>query len=649
MRTEVGRIAEAVEAPADEPTAFQRETGRLATRIGWAVAALVAVVAVLQLLVGGLSVLDTFLTAVALAVAAVPEGLPVVLTLALAFGTRRMLDRRALVRSLPVVEIMGATDVICTDKTGTITEGRMVVRRFSTLAGEVDAGDLRPGEAAEPFHTALLASGLCNNAYRNPDGGYAGDPTEAALLALAERAGAGLDGYERTAEVPFTSERRMMSVGVRRPGEADGLVLTKGAPETVLALCTSVMTPEGAAPLDGHQRELLLEQTHAMAGEALRVLALAFREQPAEAAPLEEGLTFVALAALSDPPRAEAAPSIEAADRAGIRVVMITGDNGRTAAAIAREVGLEGRTIEARELDALDEGGLRLEVGRTSIFARAEPRHKVAILRALRQDHEVVVMTGDGVNDAPALRNADVGVAMGIKGTDVARDASGLVLLDDNFATIITAVEEGRRISRNIRKFVNYLLTGNLAEVLVVLAATTLGYLPITAVQILWINLVTDSGPAVALAVDPASRGQMRDPPRRGAILGRSMAFLVGSAGAIVAIILLATFFVALRLWDLETARTMTFTGFVLQEYLRLLVIRLQEGMPLLTNRWLWAAVSTSLLLQLCILYTDAGSAAFGTVALGPEHWGVLAAGLAAGFLATVPVSRAVVRRLGPL
>ena len=651
MRTEVGGIAAEVQTASDEPTVFQREVQRLASRIGWAVAGLIAVVASLQLLTGDLSLLETFITAVALAVAAVPEGLPVVLTLTLAFGTRRMLERKALVRSLPVVEVVGAAEVICTDKTGTVTEGRMTVRRLSTASEDLEAQDIAGGEHAEPVGISLLIAGLCNNARRRPDHGYAGDPTETALLEFAERGGAPLERYERTGEIPFTSERRMMSVAVAQPGEAGSLMLTKGAPEAVLPLCAAVRTPGGVEPLTDERRMELLEKAYGQAGQALRVLALAYKTPAAQQGEdmAEEGLTFAAFGAMSDPPRPEAALAIEAARRAGIRVVMITGDNSRTAAAIGGEVGLEGRAIEARELDGLDEAELRRTVGDTSIFARAEPRHKVMILRALKEDHDVVLMTGDGVNDAPALHNADVGVAMGIKGTDVARDTSDMVLLDDNLATIVSAVEEGRRIFRNIKKFVNYMLTGNLAEVLVILVATVFGHLPVTAVQILWINLVTDSGPAIALASDPAPQGAMREPPRHGAVLGRSMAALVGGVGVVKALILLATFFVGLNLWDLETARTMTFTGFVVQEYLRLLVIRVHEGMPLCTNRWLWAAVSFSLLMQVFIVYTPIGSAAFGTVPLGFEQWGMLLAGLGVGFVATVSVGKLVVRRFGPL
>ena len=648
MRTEVGSIAAEVQTTEEEPTVFQREISRLAARIGWAVAVLIGIVAVLQLVTGDLSLLETFITAVALAVAAVPEGLPVVLTLALAFGTRRMLERKALVRSLPVVEIVGAAEVICTDKTGTVTEGRMTMRRVATLSGELDAHDVAPGAHAEPLGVSLLIAGLCNNAQRHPEHGYVGDPTETALLEFAESAGAPLAQYERTGEVPFTSERRMMSVAVSAPGER-GLLLTKGALEAVLPLCTSIRTPDGVSPLRDEERTALLELNVGLAGQALRVLALAYKEQAADTPMAEEGLTFAALGAMSDPPRPEATHAIEAAHRAGIRVVMITGDNSLTAAAIGKEVGLDGEAIEAKELDGLDEEELKRVISGTSIFARAEPRHKVLILRTLKEDHDVVLMTGDGVNDAPALHNADVGVAMGIKGTDVARDTSDMVLLDDNLATIVAAVEEGRRIFRNIKKFVNYMLTGNLAEVLVILVATVFGYLPVTAVQILWINLVTDSGPAVALASDPAPQGTMREPPRHGAVLGRSMAALVGSVGVVMTIILITTFFVGLRLWDLETARTMTFTGFVVQEYLRLLVIRVQEGMPICTNKWLWAAVSFSLFMQAVIVYTPIGAAAFDTVPLGLEQWGILIAGLLVGFAVTTVTGKLVVRRFGPL
>ena len=345
MGTEVGKIAEEVQTTDDEPTVFQREVGTLAVRIGWAVAILIAIVAGLQLLIGDLSLLETFITAVALAVAAVPEGLPVVLTLALAFGTRRILERKALVRSLPVVEIVGAAQVICSDKTGTITEGRMTVRQVSTVAEDIDSNRVTAGVADGPLSMAVLSAGLCNNAHRHPEHGYVGDPTETALLEFAERAGAPLERYERTSEIPFASERKMMSVVAHDPGEADGLMLTKGAPEVVVPLCDRISTPEGVVTMTEERRSALVEKNRTLAGQALRVLALAYKPQEVRTEPAEEGLTFAGLAAMSDPPRPEAAEAIAEARRAGIRVVMITGDHTLTAAAVGREVGLEGRRL----------------------------------------------------------------------------------------------------------------------------------------------------------------------------------------------------------------------------------------------------------------------------------------------------------------
>jgi Ca2+-transporting ATPase len=324
---------------------------------------------------------------------------------------------------------------------------------------------------------------------------------------------------------------------------------------------------------------------------------------------------------------------------------MITGDNAATATAVGRNVGLAGEALDGRQLDDLDDAAI---VERGGIFARVEPGHKLRVLQAFRNRGRIVVMTGDGVNDAPALKGADVGIAMGLRGTDVARDASDMVLLDNNFATIVAAIEEGRRIAANIRKFLNYLLTGNLAEVMLILVASLFGFLPITAVQILWVNLVTDSGPALALAVDPAAPGQMFQPPRRGPIIGRAMLALVGGVGAVIAAIVLGTFFAGLALFGLETARTMTFTALVAQEYLRLVVIRVHEGLRLAANRWLVLAVATSVVLQLALLYSPLG-ALFDAVPLGPGAWGVILAGLVVGFPAALGVTWLVRRLFGPL
>ncbi len=653
MATQVGAIAQAVQAVREGPTPFQREVGALGRRITAIIAALIVVIAVLQLTIGGLGLLDTFVTAVALAVAAIPEGLPVVMTLALAFGTRRMLERHALVRSLPVVEIIGGADVVCTDKTGTVTEGRMSFRRLYADGVSIGINDdpreldlvAASARAELPDSPALLAAGLCNNAHRRDDGSFLGDPTEVALLQGAMLAGVDLDGWERVDELPFSSERKRMSVVVRSE-DGSTRVLAKGAPEVLLSRCTHVARAGTPQPITSEDRSAIQTAQADLTGQGFRVLALAGRpDVPGQRDATETNLVFYGLAALADPPRAAAGPALQITADAGIRVVMITGDNARTAAAIGAEIGLVGRAIEGRDLDAIGDDAI-VEEGQ--IFARVEPVHKLRILNAFRDRGHVVVMTGDGVNDAPALKGADVGIAMGIRGTDVARDASDMVLLDDNFATIVAAIEEGRRIAANIRKFLNYLLSGNLAEVLVILVASLFGLLPITAVQILWVNLVTDSGPAVALAVDPAPPGLMDQPPRRGPIIGRAMLALVTGVGIVISAIVLATFAIGLWLFDLETARTMTFTALVTQEYLRLVVIRVHEHSPLLANRWLVLAVGASLALQLVLLYSPLGKL-FDAVPLGPVAWVIIGGGLLLGYPAALAVTRLVRRRFGPL
>ena len=661
MASEMGKIAAEIQGAEERPTAFQREVDTLGRRITSMIAVLIAVIVVVQLTVSGFTLLETFISAVALAVAAIPEGLPVVLTLALAFGTRRMLERNALVRSLPVVEIVGGADVICSAKTGTLTEGRMGLRILEQPGSWFELVSASSGigvfvdETGDPVDQsdslAMLAAGLCNNATVDASGNLRGDPTETALLEGALAAGVDLDSYFRIDEIPFSSERKMMSVVVGK--DQRRFVLAKGAPEVVIPRCSAVRRKEGDAPLTDEGREDLLAKNEELAARALRLLALAYKELPSggewsgeNSSLLEEGLTFLGLAGISDPPRDEVAAAVALAGRAGIRIVMITGDNRATALAVARDVGLPGECLEGRELEGLDEEEIDRTVRRYGIYARAEPLHKLRILRALQEQGAIVVMTGDGVNDAPALKSADVGIAMGIRGTDVAKDASGMVLMDDNFATIVAAVEEGRRIFANIKKFVNYLLIGNLAEVLVVLIASVFGYLPITAVQILWINLVTDSGPAVALGIDPAAPGIMDQGPARGGVITAGMYALIISVGAVMAAIILGSFFLVLHLEDLETARTMTFTAFVLQEYLRLGVIRHQEGGRYFSNRWLIGAVAVSLSLQLLLVYTPAGEL-FDLTALGVVPWVVLLGGLALGVVTSLAITGQVVRRIG--
>ena len=361
----------------------------------------------------------------------------------------------------------------------------------------------------------------------------------------------------------------------------------------------------------------------------------------------ETDLTFLGLAGLSDPPREAANQAIAAACEAGIRVAMITGDNRITAKAIARDVGLDGECLEGRDLDGLDEATLRETVQRVDIYARAEPKHKLQILKALQAPGHVVAMTGDGVNDAPALKGADVGIAMGIRGTEVARDASDMVLLDDNFATIVAAIEEGRRIFANIKKFVNYLLIGNFAEVLTILIASFFGYLPVTAVQILWINLITDGIPAVALGLDPSAPGLMKQPPSRGEVLGRSRFASIIGIGIVQTVIIIVSFYLSLN-FDLATARTVVFTAFPLQEFAVLGMLRHREHASLWSNRWLVVAVSVSLGLHLLIVYSPLAGL-FGVAPLGLFPWVILMVGLGLGYIMANLIAEFVVKRLGPI
>ncbi|MBF8299019.1 MAG: cation-translocating P-type ATPase [Dehalococcoidia bacterium] len=657
MATEVGKIAQEVQSAEEGPTKFQREVATLGKRLTLIIGALIALIAVLLLTVGGFTLLETFVAAVALAVAAIPEGLPVVLTLALAFGTRRMLERHALVRSLPVVEIVGSAEIICTDKTGTITEGRMTLRylywegRVLEVTGAAMAaeGQFLDGEKGtdQQANQALIVAGLCNNAQPSGSQEFSGDSTEVALLVGAQKARVPLTAFSRLDEVPFSSERRMMSVVVERGGLRT--LLTKGAVEVVLDRCTRLHTSGGSIPLTDERRRDLLQVNAELAGKGLRLLALASLDNPAaDRKSMEQGLEFLGIAGISDPPREEVKVAIQAARQAGIRVVMITGDNILTARAIGKDVGLEGDSMEGRELEGLSDSELAQVAQRVAIYARAEPTHKLRVLRALRSREQVIIMTGDGVNDAPALKGADVGIAMGLRGTDVARDASAMVLLDDNFATIVAAVEEGRRVYANLKRFVTYLLIGNLSEVTVVLVGSLFGYLPVSAVQLLWINMVTDSGPAIALGVDPAPPGIMRQPPYRGGIMGKTMLLLILSIGMVVSAIILVVFAIGLRVFDEPTAHTMAFTSFVVFEYLKIAVLRRQARMPLLNNRWLIVTLLGSLVLQLVIIYSPANQL-FGAVPLGLAEWGILLAGGLVSFVAATLLTNIVIRRVGPL
>jgi Ca2+-transporting ATPase len=641
MDTEIGRIVDLVREAGDAMTPLQRRLDRFGRRLGTVIICICLVVFVagvtkeaLQGDVGTEVFLAFALIGISLAVAAVPTALPAVVTIALSIGVKRLLRRKALVRRLSSVETLGSCDVICTDKTGTLTSNRMTVRRAWTLEGEAEVsgdGDSPDGVASISLDPLLYRIGAaCNNASLERDGAgwrTRGDPTEAALLVSAAKTGNG-HRFDVEEENPFDPYRKRMSVVVRDGGRR--MLYAKGAPDRVLEVCSHVLTPDGSLPLDDALRQRVLEQNERYAGAALRVLGFAFRELTEDADAEEEDLTFVGLQAMMDPPRADVKASLRSCESAGIRVVMITGDYRATATAVGEELGIRGELLTGDELQHMSDQELEaaLEAG-VDLFSRTTPEHKLRIVAALQHHGYTVAMTGDGVNDAPALKQADIGVAVG-SGTDVAKEASDFVMLDDSFTHIVNAVEEGRGIYDNIQKSIMLLLSGNLGEVLIIFLAVMLGFnLPLTAVLLLWINMVTDGAPALAYSVDPYGEDIMhRSPkPRIAAILPLPHLILIGVLGILGTAIALFVFQAYGGASEdpesLALARTMVFNFVVLYEMILVFAIRTCYRVPFLRNGWVWASVIVSLLLQALLMYTPMHSA-FGIVPLGAAELGDL-------------------------
>jgi Ca2+-transporting ATPase len=651
METEVGSIAAGIQEADRDETPFQREVDELGRRIGYGIVGLIALIVVVQLAFTQATPIAVLLTAVTLAVAAVPEGLPAVVTLTLALGSQRMVERNALVRRLPVVESLGSVDVILTDKTGTLTESQMTVTRVAfgeetydvTGSGLDREGEFRRNDepvAPETIDPLLRCGAVCNNAERAPDDEdreYFGDPTEVALVVSAAKAGIEAGG-ERVREVPFSSDRQRMTVVVRE--KSDHTAYLKGAPEVVLDRCDTELVDGEAVELTDERRAALRETTEAFAGDALRVLGFARKrgvDPEADEETLETGLTFLGLQGMIDPPRPEVEGAVADCRRAGIRVVMVTGDNLETAKAIGAGIGFDPEgAMTGAEIEACSAEELREAVETVEVFARATPEQKVRVLNALQANGHTVAMTGDGVNDAPGVRNADVGIAMGLRGTDVTREASDMVLRDDNFATIRDAVAEGRGIFDNIRKFVNLLLSANAGEVLTVFVGVLIGTalfprlfaaqseaLILTPVMLLWINLVTDGLPALALGVDPKADDVLDREPRDDgeSVIDARVALSVITIGATVTAAGLLLFFESLRAFEsLVRAQTLLFTFFVVAEMGIIQVIRRRFGASLLSNPWLMAAVAGSLALQLAVLYTPL-SGLFDVLPLALAGW----------------------------
>jgi Ca2+-transporting ATPase len=653
--TELGKIAAALGREAPVATPLERRLAELGRALLGVCLGAVLIVAAVQLARGG-GLADVFVLGVSLAVVAIPEGLPAVVTVALALGLERMVRRNVLVRRLASVETLGSVTVICSDKTGTLTRNEMTVERVLAGRREIAVGGAGYAPAGELFEGGrplderaraaigpfLAACVRCNHA-RLLDRGAGrgveveGDPTEGALLVLARKAGVGRDPTPHVlAEMPFDSARRAMSVVIEEPaGEAT--IYTKGAPEVVLAMCAGELVDGAALALGAERREELLDAAARLAAEGLRVLGLAFAPGRPLAGPhAEEGLSFLGLAAMRDPPREEARAAVARCHEAGIRPVMITGDHACTAQAIARELGIAGPADEAAsgaDLDVWSEDELAARVARIAVYGRVTAEHKLRIVHAWKRRGHTVAMTGDGVNDAPAVQAADIGIAMGRSGTDVTREAAAMVLTDDNFASIVNAVEEGRGIYDNIQKFVRYLLSCSVGAVLFLFAASVAGWpVPLFPVQLLWVNLVTNGLPALALALEPVEAGIMRRAPRPPGepVIPRRMRAEILGAGVLLGLAPLAAFAAVYlrRPAELAVARTTAFSVLVYSQLFFSLAAR-SERLPLTRlglggNPVLFAAIAGSALLQLAAVHASFARRLFRTAEHGGGDWALV-------------------------
>ncbi len=662
MNTEIGHIAGMIQAAPLEKTPLQKKLDHFGRRLGLLAVFLCALIFIIGVL-RGIEILPMFLTSISLAVASIPEGLPAIITIVLALGVQSMARQQAIIRKLPAVETLGAATVICSDKTGTLTRNEMTVRQANydgatiKITGEGykgKGGFLHEGQHVDPLRDRhlrlLLTIGLLNNDARlveeEEQFRVIGDPTEGALITAAAKAGLHRDQLTaelpRIHEYPFDSTRKLMSTVHR--GELDlpwpGLegrqswILTKGAPDVILERCRYRLTSSGLQELTPSQKAELLSHNREMARGALRVLGFAFRplsennDLPAEEA--ERELVFAGFMGMIDPPRPEAREAIKTCNEAGINVKMITGDHAETALAIATELGLtssKGEIITGAEIEQLNDEELAARVSSLQVFARVAPEHKVRIVKALKANGEIAAMTGDGVNDAPALKRADIGTAMGQAGTAVAKEAAEMVLADDNFATIVHAVEEGRVIYENIKKAVFFLLSCNAGEIITIFAALLLGWpLPLMPIQILWINLITDSLPALALGVDPRESDMMRRPPRdpKSGLFDRQSVRTLLAFGLLIGLITLTAFSIGAG-ESVEKGRTMAFATLALCQLVHVFNFRSLHhsvaGRNFFANRPLLGAVFVSAALQLAVLLIPAAAAIFHVVPLDAEGW----------------------------
>lgn len=617
METEVGKIARLITEEKEELTPLQLKLKILERYLIFMVI-IIAIIVFISGISAGREWSAMFLVAIALAVAAIPEGLLAVITIALSLGVKRMIKKNVLVRKLPAVETLGSVDVICVDKTGTLTYNQMTVEKawaneqvYDLSGSGYDAeGEIRQDRRKinpDELNLLLKIGSLCNDAKLEGAKGkreVMGDPTEGALLVSAMKnkldSGKMLTKEPRIDEIPFTSERKMMST--LHQSEHNIISYSKGATDVILKSCNRINVNGNISILTKEKKKEIMKQNEDFAKKSLRVLGFAYKENTTKQE-AEKDMIFVGMQAMADPPRKEVKESVKRCHDAGIRVIMITGDHPETAVAVAKEIGIKGKVITGAELNSIN---LKKEINHIGVFARVNPADKLKIIKALKSSNHVVAMTGDGVNDAPALKKADIGVAMGISGTDVAKEASDMILMDDNFTSIVNAIEEGRGIFDNIRKFINYLLSSNLGEVVLIFLASLFGLpLPLSAIQILWINLVTDGLPATALSADSYSPEIMKKRPRdkKENIISKKQATEIVVIGLLIALIGLGLFS-TYRIFDPSKAQTMVFTSLVVFELIRIQIIRSSYRLSFFSNKYLLWALGASFLLQLITIYT---------------------------------------------
>ncbi len=695
MKTEMGNIADMIQNIEDEETPLQRRLAHLGKFIAVGCLGICTIVSITGILRGE-NLLTMLLAGISLAVAAIPEGLPAIVTISLALGVQRMLKRNALIRKLPAVETLGCASIICSDKTGTLTENKMTVRKVYAVGYQLDVTGngydtegsfMADNKSTDPLRVeglklALEIGALCNNSvYSTPQNGnlamgkikalfskqenfkIVGDPTEVALTIAAVKAGITQNYlkkcYHRIDEIPFDADRKCMSV-VCKNSIGETFVFTKGAPDMIIDKCSRIMTSKGIIKLDEMSKKTITKINDGMANNALRVMGLAYRKLESgtyktESKNLEKDLVFVGLMGMIDPPRKEAIVAVQKCKLAGIKPVMITGDHKLTATAIAKELSIycDGdKVLTGAELDKMSEEQLSKVAESVSVYARVSPKHKLMIVRVLKELGHIVAMTGDGVNDAPAVKEADIGVSMGVTGTDVTKEASSMVLLDDNFATLVSAVEEGRVIYNNIRKFIRYMLACNLGEVLTMfLGILMMLPIPLLPIQILWVNLATDGLPAIALGLDPPEKDIMMRPPRgsNDNIFSHGLLKLIVTRGVLIGISTLGVFVSILYfLNDVELARTSAFMTLVITQLIHVFECKSETRnifeISLFDNIPLVLAVLCSIVMILAVVYVPALQGVFETKALGMSEWFLII-----GFSLIVPILSSIFGTSGKL